>query len=71
MRKSTEQIALQAAADTARLDWLIKQGPPGAATEMGLTEESWESAAALVGAERGDTDAELVRAAIDDAMKRE
>jgi hypothetical protein len=29
-------------ADRDRLDWLIKQGPPGAADGIGLNETAWE-----------------------------
>lgn len=53
--------------DTDRLNWLIKQGPPGAAEGQGLNYDTWQSAYAHVeGKIKKDSDA--VRAAIDAAM---
>lgn len=53
--------------DTDRLNWLIKQGPPGVAEGQGLNEETWAVATMHAGEGR-ETDAEAVRAAIDAAM---
>lgn len=53
--------------DTDRLNWLIKQGPPGAAEGQGLNEETWDVATMHAG-EGCETDAQAVRAAIDAAM---
>jgi hypothetical protein len=52
------------AEDTKRLDWLIFQGPPGAATGAGLNDELWEIATASVSDEL-QTDNQCIRAAID------
>ncbi len=30
--------------DTEILDWLIKQGPPGATEDIGLNESAWDAA---------------------------
>ena len=58
--------------DKARLDWIIKQGPPGAAEGIGLNEEAWESACCEVKGEGeiGNDDSVLMRRAIDAAMER-
>lgn len=53
--------------DSERLDWLINQGPPGAADGMGLNEETWD-VATLHASDGIQTDALAVRAAIDAAM---
>ena len=50
--------------DRERLDWLIRQGPPGAAEGMGLNQEAWDVAFGMY----GDNDRECMRAAIDAAM---
>lgn len=53
--------------DKARLDWLIKQGPPGATEGEWLSEAAWDLATMFASEER-TTDAEAFRAAIDYAM---
>lgn len=58
----------EARRDTERLDWLIKQGPPGASDWWG--EAAWEQAithAEFSGPKTG-TDALAMRAALDAAM---
>jgi hypothetical protein len=58
--------------DTQRLDWLIKQGPPGACDDgYGLSDSLWEGATEQVdgdGDKKDNTDRKCVRAAIDAAM---
>lgn len=56
--------------DTDRLNWLIKQGPPGAVnTDFGLTADVWNSATCFVTNDRQhSTDQKCVRLAIDEAM---
>lgn len=56
--------------DTQRLDWLIKQGPPGAChdDEIGLNEAAWESATNFVGEIDDQTDKSCIRAAIDECI---
>ena len=55
--------------DTQRLDWLIKQGPPGACEGLGLNETIWEAASDFVSDDtESSTDKLCVRAAIDAAM---
>lgn len=59
----------EARRDKERLDWLIKQGPPGAADGIGLNEESWELAVCFAeDADKKNTDQHAVRTAIDAAM---
>lgn len=55
-----------AKADSERVDWLIKQGPPGATDGIGLSTESWEIATGFVTDEK-EGDQIVVRAAIDAA----
>jgi hypothetical protein len=59
--------------DKARLDWLIKQGPPGAAESIGLNEDAWQAACSAIRDDDGDgpTDAVLMRRTIDAAMESE
>lgn len=64
IKRSLEELQ----ADKARLDWLIKQGPPGAADGQGLNEEVWDVAATMV-SDEVQTDAIAVRAAIDAAKE--
>lgn len=56
--------------DKARLDWLIKQGPPGATEAFGLNEELWEHACCCVQDDdlKANTDQIVVRRAIDEYM---
>jgi hypothetical protein len=54
--------------DKAIVDWLIKQGPPGAAEGAGLNDEAWDIAYAHVSDEKR-TDAVVMREAITEAMK--
>ena len=58
--------------DTQRLDWLIKQGLPGACDDgYGLSDSLWEGATDFVDAnddKKDNTDRKCVRAAIDAAM---
>ncbi len=51
--------------DSARLDWMIDQGPPGAAKGAGLNDEAWEAAYAM---DAISDDHQCVRDAIDCAM---
>lgn len=62
---------MNATTDTQRLDWLIKQGPPGAGNGPGLSDEAWESATMLASDEGFETDAKAVRAFIDLAIEEE
>jgi len=57
--------------DTEILDWLIKQGPPGAAEGMGLNEEVWDLAYIHADDNHGGkfTDTLCVRMAINAAME--
>ncbi len=59
--------------DTDRLNWLIKQGPPGACDDgFGLTETLWDAAVTYVdtdGDKEASKDSACIRAAIDAAMK--
>jgi hypothetical protein len=51
--------------DTVRLDWIIRQGPPGANDHgLGLTEETWDSACGFAEAEE-KSDQKAVRRLID------
>jgi hypothetical protein len=50
--------------DTDRMDWLIKQGPPGACSGIGLNEMAWGCAYAYPPEE----DSKMLRQAIDAAM---
>ena len=74
MNAAKELIALRAKLevaerDTARLDWLCKQGPPGAAPGSALNEDLWDSACGMIRDEDDHPlDTMLVRRAIDAAM---
>ena len=55
--------------DTARLDWLIREGPPGAAPGSGLNEDLWDCAVGMIREEDDEPrDTELIRRAIDAAI---
>lgn len=62
-------VADELAKDKERLDWLIKQGPPGATDGIGLNEYTWESACGVVD-DCCRTDSECVRLAIDAALAK-
>lgn len=54
--------------DSERMDWLIKQGPPGAAEDIGLNQETWDAAYSVDTEDIPDkngADKYCVRAAID------
>ncbi len=53
--------------DKARLDWLIKQGPPGATDGPGLNGELWELGYCEVADYKRDSDNQCIRQAIDAA----
>lgn len=59
----------QAREDSARLDWLIKQGPPNASEGNWLTNETWELATMFANDDKNDADKRAIRAAIDFARK--
>ena len=50
--------------DTDRLNWLIKQGPPGACEGVGLNSDAWDNAYC----QEPSTDNTAMRQAIDEAM---
>lgn len=53
-----------AISDRDRLNWLIKQGPPGACEGIGLNSDAWDNAYCQ---DPGD-DGTVMRAAIDEAI---
>ena len=64
-----ESELAEALKDTQRLDYLIRQWPPGAAESLGLNEEIWDAATGH--ARTLETDEIAVRMAIDDAIASE
>lgn len=70
IRRLIEEAKQMERSDTERLDWIIKQGPPGAAEGIGLNEEAWDAACCAI--EDGDDrpgDTVLMRRAIDRQME--
>ena len=68
----SSELVREQITDTQRLDWLIKNGPPGACDDgFGLSESLWEASTDYVdfkGRKDKNTDKVCIRKAIDDAM---